>query len=112
MAESIAAYSKAKHRPRDTAWLGRARVECFSIRRSAAPTAGQEGWAEDELIFIDQSVPGELRYDGAAAEDHHVFPGLTFHVLDLPRIEFVNDAGIFPRRVLEVLGENHFARLV
>jgi len=76
------------------------------------PTAGQKDRADDELIFIDQSVLGELRYDGAATEDYHIFPGLAFHVLDLARIEFVNDAGIFPRRVLEVLGRNHFARFV
>jgi hypothetical protein len=46
------------------------------------PAAAEEDRANDELIFVDQPMPRELRYERAAPKDDSVFAGLPLEGLD------------------------------
>jgi hypothetical protein len=76
------------------------------------PAVSEEDRTDHHLVLVDQAVLRELRHDGAATEDDHVFAGPAFHGLDLVRVEFVKDAGIPPRHILEAPREDPFCHLV
>jgi hypothetical protein len=64
------------------------------------------------VIFVDQPMLSEQRYDGTAAKDDHALARLTLHRRDRARVKIVDEMRIVPGDLLQGPGENQLVRLV
>ena len=104
----------AKHNVARSVWpsLDELQSRVFRHTGEQRPAASEEDRTDNDLILVDQAVLRELRHDGAATKDNHVFAGPALHGLDLARVEFVKNAGILPRHTLQAPREDQFCHLV
>src|SRR4051812_15889227 len=68
--------------------------------------------ANDEAVFVDQRVLGQLRHDRAAAEDQQVLTRRILEGGDAIRIELVPNLAMVPGWLFEGLGEDQLGRVV
>ena len=68
------------------------RLNAFQYR-SASPQCDGD---HDELIFVDEFFPGELRDDSSAPENRHIRPGSAFQGADFIRQPVFHQPGVGP----------------
>src|SRR5690348_8392939 len=73
----------AKHNVARSVRLGLYELQFRVFRHTGEqrPAASEEDRADNHLILVDQPVLRQLRHDGAATEDDHVFAGPALHGL-------------------------------